>query len=90
MRGKAAGWAVFLLCLLVLSFAATSRYSKTADLLLICVRLTLVASLSVLVVRERWTNRESSDAGDRDANAPSGSILQRFRRWYYDEEKHPG
>ena len=90
MRGKAAGWAVFLMCLLVLSFAATTRYSKTADLLLICVRLALVAGLSVLVVRERWTHRESSNSGDLGANAPSGSILQRFRRWYYDEQKHPG
>jgi hypothetical protein len=87
MRSKATGWAIFLLCLLVLSFAATSRYSKTADLLLICVRLALVAGLSILVVHERWTYRGASSVGDPGANSRGGSILQRFRRWYYDEQK---
>ena len=90
MRGRTAGWALFLGCLLLLSFAATTPYSKTADLALISLRLALVAVLSIMVVRERWRHRDDlrrlssprSDAGD--------TILQRFRRWYYDEQKHPG
>ncbi len=90
MRGKMGGWVLFLGCLLLLSFAATTTYSKAADLALISLRLGLVAVLSILVVRERWRHRDGprqrelhpgSDAGD--------TILQRFRRWCYDEQKHP-
>ena len=86
MRGKVGAWTVFLLCLLLLSFAATTHYSKTADLALISLRLALLVVLSILVVRERWRHRDDrlhpkSDAGD--------TILQRFRRWYYDEPAHP-
>ena len=90
MRGMVGAWALFFLCLLLLSFAATTPYSKTADVALISLRLALVAVLSILVVRERWRHRDDrqqpptrpkSDAGD--------TILQRFRRWYYDEQKHP-
>ena len=91
MRGKAARWAVFLLCLLVLSFAATTRYSQNADLLLICVRLALLVGLSILVVRERWTHRDTSGPSPNpDANSRDEGILHRFRRWYYDEERRPG
>jgi hypothetical protein len=77
-RSRLAGWIVFLATLLVLSFAAMpghEAFSTIADRLLIAVRLTLVLALSVLVVRERV----SSGA------AAAGNLLQRCRRWFYDE-----
>lgn len=90
MRGKIGAWGLFLGFLLLLSFVATAHYSKTADLALISLRLALVVVLSILVVRERWRDRDDrqwnathpkSDAGD--------TLLQRFRRWSYDEPTHP-
>ena len=90
MRGKTAGWALFLGCLLLLSFAATTPYSKTADLALISLRLALVAVLSILVVRERWRHRDDSQERAHPRSDAGDSILQRFRCWYYDEQKHPG
>jgi len=89
MKGTIGAWALFLLCLFLLSFAATTPYSKTADLALISLRLALVAVLSILVVRERWRH---ADAQPKDAHPSSDagdSILQRLRRWYYDAEDHP-
>ena len=59
--------------------------------LLICVRLTLLAGLSILLVRERWTHRNtSSPSPNPGADSHQNGILQRFRRWYYDEENHQG
>ncbi len=90
MRGKTAGWALFLGCLLFLSFAATTPYSKTADLALIFLRLAIVVVLSILVVRERWRYRDDRPQPDTRSRSDAGdTILQRFRRWYYDEQKHP-
>jgi hypothetical protein len=90
VRGKTAGWTLFLGCLLLLSFAATTRYSKSADLAVISLRLAIVVVLSILVVRERWHHRD--DLRPRSSPRPDAghTILQRFRRWYYDEQKHPG
>ncbi len=91
MRGKTAGWALFLGCLLLLSFAATTRYSKSADLGLISLRLALVLALSILVVRERCRHRDDPQRRDARSSSDAGdTILQRFRRWYYDEQKNPG
>lgn len=59
MRGKVGAWALFLACLLLLSFAATTHYSKTADLALISLRLALVAVLSILLIRERWRRQDN-------------------------------
>lgn len=59
MRGKVGAWALFLACLLLLSFAATTHYSKTADLALISLRLALVAVLSILLIRERWRHQDN-------------------------------
>jgi hypothetical protein len=76
--GKLGGWIVFVATLLVLSFAAMpghQAFSAVADRLLIAVRLSLVLALSVLVVRERLTGRAEA----------SGGLLQRCRRWFYDE-----
>jgi nitrogen fixation/metabolism regulation signal transduction histidine kinase len=89
VRGKAAGWALFLGCLLLLSFAATTPYSKTADLALISLSLAIVVVLSILVVRERWRHRDDQQQGDTRSRSDAGNtILQRFRRWYYDEQKY--
>ena len=77
-RSRLASWIVFLATLLVLSFAAMpghEAFSVLADRLLIAVRLTLVIALSVLVVRERFAGRADS----------SGGLLQRCRRWFYDQ-----
>ncbi len=88
MAGKSAGWALFLAVLFLLSFAAVTPYSHTADRVLVGVRLALVAALSVLVLQERWAHRHDAPAEDR--NAPSDAhetLLQRMRRWYYGDEK---
>jgi len=90
MRGKVGAWTVFLLCLLLLSFAATTHYSKTADLALISLRLALVVVLSILVVRERWRHQDNRQQPPNHTKSDAGdTILQRFRRWYYDEPAHP-
>ena len=90
MRGKTAGWALFLGCLLLLSFAATTPYSKSADLALISLRLAIVVPLSILVVRERLRHRDGLGRRSNPRPGTSDTILQRFRRWYYDEQKNPG
>ncbi len=72
------GWMLFLATLLLLSFAAQpghEEFSVVADRSLVAVRLSLVLALSVLVVRERFS-------GGRQH---SGDLLQRCRRWFYDE-----
>jgi hypothetical protein len=77
-RSTLAGWIVFLATLLVLSFAAMpghQEFSAVADRTLVAIRLTLVLALSVLIVRERFSGRAQA----------SGSLLQRGRRWFYDE-----
>ncbi len=90
MRGKFSGWIVFLAVLLLLSFAATPsfKYSRAADLSMIAVRFSLVILLSVLVVREKWTHRDDADDPQNKSGA-NDTILQRLRRWYYDDPKAP-
>ena len=90
MRGKFSGWIVFLAVLLLLSFAATPsfKYSRAADLSMIAVRFSLVILLSVLVVREKWTHRDDADDPQIKSGA-NDTILQRLRRWYYDDPKAP-
>ena len=90
MGRKAGGWALLLACLLLLSFAATTHYSKPADLALIFLRLAIVFVLSVLVVRERWRHRSGQQPKTHSGSDMDDTILQRFRRWYYDEQKRPG
>ncbi len=82
MRRKILVWLLFLFCLLLLSLAATP-YSKTADLALISLRLTLIAIVSILAVREWWRNRHGRQAAGSDA---ADSILRRLRRWYYGDQ----
>jgi uncharacterized membrane protein YbhN (UPF0104 family) len=83
MRRKVLVWLLFLLCLLLLSLGATP-WSKTADAALISLRLTLIAIVSILAVREWWRHRH----GDRVRGPDMGdTILQRLRRWYYGDEK---
>ncbi|MGO9520136.1 MAG: hypothetical protein ACLPND_24130 [Candidatus Korobacteraceae bacterium] len=89
MRAKAGGWALFVACLLLISFAATTPYSKTSDLALISLRLALVLVLSILVVRERWRHRDDLRRRSNSMSDTGDTILQRFRRWYYDEQKRP-
>jgi len=77
-KRKLGGWIAFVATLLVLSFAAMpgeEAFSSVADRLLIAVRLTLVVSLSVLVLQERFGGRHQG----------GGDILRRCRRWFYDE-----
>jgi hypothetical protein len=79
-KGRLTGWIIFLATLLLLSFAAMpgfEKYSVVADRTLIAIRLSLVLAMSVLVVRERFA------AGERHHG--EGSIMQRCRRWFYDE-----
>jgi hypothetical protein len=81
---------MFLGCLLLLSFAATTPYSKSADLALISVRLAIVVFLSILVVRERWRRRHDLQRRSSPRSDAGDTILRRFRRWYHDEQKDPG
>lgn len=84
--GKLGGWILFVVCLLLLSLGASS-YHKAADIALISIRLSLVVVLSVLIVRERWSHRHDVP-GERGTLHNFGeSILQRFRRWYYDADR---
>jgi hypothetical protein len=89
MRGKVGAWALFLVCLLLLSFAAATPYSKTADLALISLRLALVLLLSILLVRERWRHWDYRQQQTHPKTDTVDTILQRFRRWYYDEPTNP-
>ncbi len=88
MRGKTAGWMLFVGCLLLLSFASTTRFSHTADLALIGLRLALLTLLSVLYAREQWKHYRKPQAGNARADSDAGSImLKRARRWFYDEQE---
>jgi hypothetical protein len=85
MRKKIFAWTLFLACILFLSLAATP-YSRTADAALITFRLTLLMVLSVLVVRERWRNRDESLGKASPTGMDVGEhFLQRCRRWYRGE-----
>ena len=89
VKGKLSGWAIFLGVLFLLSFAATPsfRYSRTADLTLMGIRFSLVILLSILFVREKWKHRDDDDH-PQAASGTNDTILQRVRRWYYDEERN--
>jgi hypothetical protein len=81
MSGKTIGWVLFLLGILLLSLAATP-YSRAATVALMSLRIGILALVSILTLRERWKNRETSakvDAGDR--------LLARMRCWYYGDTK---
>jgi hypothetical protein len=83
MRRKILVWLLFLSCLLLLSLGS-NPWSKTADAALISVRLTLIAIVSILAVREWWRHRHGSQAAVPDTG---DTILRRLRRWYYGGEK---
>ena len=83
MRRKILVWLLFLLCLLLLSLGATP-WSKAADAALISARLTLIAIVSILAVREWWRHRKGRPALGADAG---DTVLRRLRRWYYGDEK---
>jgi hypothetical protein len=78
---------LFLLFLLLLSLGFT-RYSQTANYLLISIRLVLIAVLSILFVRERWKYRHHLQGTDQRVHPDAGdAFLRRCRRWFYDERK---
>ncbi|MGA2903685.1 MAG: hypothetical protein ABSD98_07630 [Candidatus Korobacteraceae bacterium] len=88
MRSKKAGWIVFLGCLLLLGFAATTRYSKTADLAVIGLRLTVLVALSVVMVRELWKRQHGPPVQDVHRQRERGNLLlRRLRCWFYDEQE---
>lgn len=72
-----APWAIFIGCLLLLGLGATP-FGKAADLALISVRLSVVAVLSVLAVRESWKYFHEEKLSER-------TFLDRCRRWYRGE-----
>jgi hypothetical protein len=89
MRKKILAWVIFFTCLPVLSLGTTA-YSALASGALIGARLTLIAVVSVLTIREWWRARQDlggrwegqrTDVGDR--------FLQRVRDWYYGDAKRP-
>jgi hypothetical protein len=89
MRKKIWAWVIFLGCLLVLSLGTTA-YSGLANGALIGARLTLLAALSVLTVREWWRGRQET-AGRWEGRRPDKGerFLQRWRDWYYGDAKKP-
>src|SRR5260370_13795837 len=80
MTRKTRVWLLFLLVLFLLSLAGTS-YSKTVDRVLIGLRLTVVAIISVLTVRE-WllSQRTGPDSNTEDPTRPRNSLLRPLRR----------
>lgn len=85
MRKKIIAGSLFLACVLFLSLAVTP-YSRTADELLITVRLTLIIVISILVVRERWRRPLESRSGATVIGSDVGaSFLNHFRRWYHGD-----
>jgi hypothetical protein len=89
MTKKALPWALFLVSILLLSLAATP-YSRIADATLISLRLTLVAVLSILVVREKWRKRHEPPGKTAQSGSDAGDkFLQRLRRWHYGDERNP-
>ena len=85
-KGRLGGWIAFVACLLLLSLGA-SPYHKTADMALIAIRFSLVIVLSALVVRERWNHRRDMHGGAGRPYDSAEGVLQRMRRWYYDEQQ---
>lgn len=83
-RHSLVGWITFVACLLLLSLGASS-YHKVADSALVAIRLTLILVLSLLVVRERWQHRKDLPGGRGRPYGSGESVLQPFRRWYYDQ-----
>jgi hypothetical protein len=89
VKRKTLAWTLFVASLFFLSLAATP-YSRAADAALIFLRLTLLIVLSILVVRERWRNRQELPGRAASADADVGDrFLERCRGWYYGEEKKP-
>ena len=88
MRGKILGWVLFLTILLLLSLSVTP-YSRTASFVLICVRLTVIAVVSILSLRERSRYRHAAQRSEAPVADPGDRLLQRLRRWYYDEPERP-
>ena len=87
MTRKTRVWLLFLLALFLLSLAATP-YSKTVDIVLIGLRLTLIAIMSMLTVRE-WLRSQRTQHGSETQHRPDAgnSLLRRLRRWYYNEDR---
>jgi len=89
MRKKIWAWSIFLVCFLVLSLGATA-YSGLANGALIGARLTLLAVLSVLTVREWWRGRQDLDGKWEGRRADAGDrFLRHWRDWYYGDAKKP-
>jgi hypothetical protein len=89
MTRKTGAWVLFLVGLLLLSLSATP-YSRAATVALMTLRLAIVALLSILIVRERWKNRDQPDARATPARPDAGDhLLGRMRRWYYDDKQNP-
>ena len=84
MKGKVAGWMVFLLCLALLSLAATP-YSRAVDHALMAARFAIIVVLSVLVVHE-WRNRNQAPGQPSSQPDVAESFLAQCRRWYYGDQ----
>src|SRR5260370_6883054 len=82
MTRKTRVWLLFLLVVFLLSLAATP-YSKTVDAVLIGLRLTLVAILSVLTVREWLRSQRTRPGSEMQARPDAGnSLFRRLRPGY--------
>jgi len=90
VRNNISGSAILVVCVFAFSFAAITSYSRALDTALILLRLGLLVVLSVLVVCEWWQGQHGSGTSGSGAVQPRReTLLQRFRRWCYDEPK-PG
>jgi hypothetical protein len=76
-----------ILCILVFALGATS-YSKTADILVIVVRMSVVLVLSGLGLREWWKYHHRSGWSNSRKDAAS-TLLRRWRRWFTDDQSQP-
>jgi protein-S-isoprenylcysteine O-methyltransferase Ste14 len=77
-----------ILCFLILALSATS-YAKTADTLVIVLRLSLLLVFSALGVREWWRYQHRAQWSNSRSDA-GASLLRRWRRWATDEPENDG
>jgi hypothetical protein len=68
---KFGAWALFAAFILVPAGLSRTSYGREADTAYICLAFTFIMIVSVLVVRDRWRNRDK----------PSSPILRAVLRW---------
>jgi hypothetical protein len=87
VRRKVVTLVLFLIYLVIVGLGSTSSapYSKTSDLVLLSVYLAFLAILSIVVLREKWTEWHYPQA--RHYLQARETILRRWWRWVTDDPR---